>query len=81
MHVGFDEPSFKVPAKKRPVVASCKNQVRSLIVTSTHYVIMVTILSVFGLGLVLYNSFISTLTVVIPDVKFAVPSNGNEVRN
>jgi hypothetical protein len=42
---------------------------------------MVTVLSFFGLGLVLYNNFIGALTVVVPDVKFSVPSNGNEVRN
>lgn len=82
MHVGFDEPGFKVPAKKRPVVASCENQVRGLIVASTHDVITMTIFVVLGLGLdFFYNSFIGALTVVVPDVKFAVPSNGNEVGN
>jgi hypothetical protein len=81
MHVGFNEPGFKVPAKKRTVVASRENQVRGLIVASTHDVIMVTVLGFFGLGLVLYNNFIGALTVVVPDVKFSVPSNGNEVRN
>lgn len=81
MHVGLDESGFKVPAKKRPVVASRKNQVRGLVVTSTHDVVVVTVLGFFGLCLVLYHSFIGALTVVVPDVEFAIPSNGDEVRN
>jgi len=81
VHVGLDEAGFKVPAKKCAVVASCKNQVSSLVVNGTHDIVVVAVLGFVGLSVVLYNDFICVIAIVIPDVKFAVPSDGHEVRN